>query len=519
VLTLLLSTALAADPAVHVTWRGSAAELLVRPPEGEHVADDAPFDLDLRVGERALVLGGFGEDLARGVRLGDVRGRVIDGDLSVSLCEDGGTRCRLVEVHLHGKADDGRRGMAVLDVTPPRGVPEAFPARIDAELVFEEAKQLAKDVGKPILVDFGAIWCPPCQLMDAELFAADPRPSVVDAFVLAKVDVDDPSSFGLKDRFHVGGYPTLVAVEVDGDELGRLVGYDTLDDTVAWMDAVATGRYLRRVSDPKPAQAAERAWLAVREGRLDEAGELLPVAAAEPEAVAFRLARLHVAPTVEDATWLAERAPGHAIDWVGAVGPVGDTPEGRAAVRHAVEHDLATATPTQAADLLWYAGEVADSPGEARVLYGAGAALVRSLLTGEPKKDKGRYAQLAELAERAGQVDEAIRVLEGARKAFPDEPTFHLDLSRLLLRAGMAQEALAAADRGLEVAWGDNRLTVGIARTKALLALGRKADAKAFVDELLARTPAPAGGADVRSSRYRDQLRQLVDEPPGDHGR
>lgn len=509
---LWLSTwAMAADPAVNVTWKGDDGRLFIRAPEGEHVAPEAPFDVSLAVGTRNVTLTGFGSDLASGVPIGAVRGLTLQGNVRVSFCEDGGSRCRLADLVVTGAIDTRRRGTGALVIGSPAADAEAgFPARIDASRVYTSAITVAKARGVPVLLDFGAVWCPPCQLMDAQVFHAVPRASVVDAFVLAQMDVDDPSSWDLKDQYGVDDYPTLVAVDATGRELGRQVGYRSADDTIAWMDAVATGQYTRHDGDPTPEEAAGLAWRSVEEGRDAAAAEYLKIAAAQPELEAFRLARMHLTPNLEDATWLATRAPGHALDWVGNTGDLGKTPAGRDAILGAIRADLASASATDAADLLYASADFARDDAERRTLYGAAAALVRTQLNGDIKHDKGHYNWLALLTELSGRPDDAIKILEAARDAFPDEPTFHTYLARAHLRQGHAEEALAASDRAVETSWGDNKLTAAKVKVEALLKLGRRADAVAFVDEILKSLPAPAAGVDVRTTRHRAELSALL---------
>ncbi len=507
----LTVSAWAADPAVNVTWKGDDGRLFVRAPEGEHVAEEAPFDVSLAIGTRNVTLTGFGSDLAAGVPVGAVRGLPLQGSLKVSFCEDGGSRCRLAEIVVTGALDTRRRGTAALVIgSAVTDDDQGFPAQADASRVFTSAVEQAKVRNLPILLDFGAVWCPPCQLMDAEVFRATPRASVVDAFVMARMDVDDPSSWDLKDQYAVGGYPTLVAIDATGRELGRQVGYRGPDDTITWLDAVATGRYAHKPGDPTPEEAAGLAWRSVEEGRDAAAAEYLKAAAAQPELTTFRLTRMHLTPNLDDALWLATRAPGHALDWVGNVGDLGKTPEGRDAVLGAIRADLATARALDAADLLYAAADFARDDAEKRMLYGSAAALVRTQLTGDPNHDKGHFDWLSLLTELSGRPDDAIKLLESARDQFPDEPTFHTYLARAQLRQGHADEALAAADRAFDTAWGDNKLTAAKVKVQALLLLDRKPEAVAFVDALLKEMPAPAPGVEVRTKRYRDDLTALL---------
>lgn len=511
----LTAVALATEPSAHLTWKGADGRLLLRAPDGEHVAEDAPLDVDLAVGDRAVTVRGLGVDAADGVPLGDLRGRKVAGEVRLSLCEDEGTRCRITTLAVAGAVPDQRRGTLILTESLPNAPSRlgGYGAMQDAEAIYARALAQAAEFDSPVLLDFGAVWCPPCQLMATELFDAEPRPSVVDAFVIAVLDVDDPSSWALKDRFAVGGYPTLVAVDGSGAEIGRLVGYPGFDPTVAWMDEVVTGRLLRPTDDPTPAEAAVLAWRAIREEREDDAKRLLAVAAVEPERAEVRLTRFRLEPTTEDALWLEERAVGLEMSWV----PFADAlakadPVAAAAVLRTVTRAVPTATPDDAADLLAVAAGL-QAPDAARLSYAAAARLVQSRLVGDLERDKGRLGWLAWLLHHAGDVRGAQALLDQARAAFPTEPTFHTSAARLYLEQGQNEEALAAAEVGYEAGWGDNRLTAAVVKVKALLGLKRVDEARSFVQTVLAEQAGPDQALDVRSHRYRQQLLDLVGGP------
>jgi thioredoxin 2 len=82
----------------------------------------------------------------------------------------------------------------------------------------------------PVLVDFWADWCAPCQLMNPIL--ADVARTRTDLRV-AKVDTSAVSQ--VPARFNIRGIPTLILFR-RGAQLGRLSGAMTAAQLSAWLD-------------------------------------------------------------------------------------------------------------------------------------------------------------------------------------------------------------------------------------------------------------------------------------------
>lgn len=97
-------------------------------------------------------------------------------------------------------------------------VPAAAPADID------RAFAQARAANKPLLLYWGATWCPPCNQLKATLFNRQDFAALSQTFVAVHVDGDRPGAQKLGQQFKVRGYPTLVLFRPDGSEITRLPG-------------------------------------------------------------------------------------------------------------------------------------------------------------------------------------------------------------------------------------------------------------------------------------------------------
>lgn len=106
----------------------------------------------------------------------------------------------------------------------------------------EGALAAARAAGKLVLVDVGAYWCPPCRELEEKVFV---RPEVGAAlgekFVALHVDAEKGEGPELVKRYKVQAYPTLLVLEANGVEKGRLVDAPPPEELLAGLSNIAGG--------------------------------------------------------------------------------------------------------------------------------------------------------------------------------------------------------------------------------------------------------------------------------------
>ncbi len=137
------------------------------------------------------------------------------------------------------------------DTNANTGNPDADAAesRIEWMTDYELARELSREAGKPVLMNFtGSDWCPPCiqmksDVLDTSTFQEYAKGNLVllelDFPRQAPIDEElERQNEELASSYGVQGFPTFVVIDGEGEELRRSVGYTRggPDAFIAWIE-------------------------------------------------------------------------------------------------------------------------------------------------------------------------------------------------------------------------------------------------------------------------------------------
>ena len=112
-------------------------------------------------------------------------------------------------------------------------------AGAEAQVKFETkstdaVREMAIKEGKLVFIDLYASWCPPCRMMERQVFSRkDVGQFMSERFVAAKYDTDEKTGCELMNRYGNGAIPLYLIFDTKGELLGRIQGATPADEFMA----------------------------------------------------------------------------------------------------------------------------------------------------------------------------------------------------------------------------------------------------------------------------------------------
>lgn len=99
--------------------------------------------------------------------------------------------------------------------------PDSFAVADSAKTELTHAPTIAITDGRPMVIDFSASWCPPCQQLKP--IYAKLASKYEGKITMVTVDVDD--NHDMADKFEVQSIPTLIFFDSTGTQIDRITGF------------------------------------------------------------------------------------------------------------------------------------------------------------------------------------------------------------------------------------------------------------------------------------------------------
>ncbi len=405
----------------------------------------------------------------------------------------------------------------------------------NVDAAFEQSKK----THKPILIDFYAIWCPPCNELDEIVYPSKEFNDLKDSFVLLKLDVDSPVSWKLKSQFEIKGYPTIVIISPQGIELSRIVGFIPMKEFFERMKLSLRSDAATNSTEHLAANAFYREdWtkskalyseLITKEPNNKEYKERF----AQSEIEEIKTKVKDQKDTKENLIAKLEKAINNfgntifAMESAVELAEIYEENQNKEKQNEAITKGLSIANSilkTQVsngevkgaeyseADLYQQIAEFHDQleqSDESKSAYLNAVNYYKNKLKNMPKKRQRGYSlELAYCLWKSGNINKANDIYEKFEKMYPNEFTFYYAQSRMFFHLKDFKGAKEKGEKALQYSYGDNQLRSVENLANIYAELGDKKKGIDLITQTIQNHHIPTDYK-VRSQRYIDNLTKL----------
>lgn len=454
--------------------------------------------------------------------------------VDLKICDDKVTFCKQENFEIKVQGTTSKTAGKTAFLKPQGKIPTAkgFIANDPAK-----ALKAAKKNKQLLFIDFYAIWCPPCNMLDELVF--DEKAFVEKSkkdFVKLKLDADSDVSWDWKSRYNIRGYPTIVVANTDLQEIGRVVGYRSSAFLQQWM-----ADQLKNQNQPLEAleksYVAKESLTAEQQHRLGEwYFENKKYTEAEKilaELKEVKSQKLLVQAKLEQ---LPEEKKDQKISILKkAIDQFSEEPEAalwlydltdldtKAAIRFLKKFDQNFPKMSQqqkldesgytSADMYSIAGEIylklEQKEKSIQAYLQAADAFGAMAKQSTLKVSRGPNLERAYCLYKAEKLEEAAVLYESMINAYPQEFTFNYNYASVLFRLKKSDKALPYASKAVDYSYGDNWIRAVSLKAKIEMALEQYSLAEKSVRFALEKVTLPKQ-ENVRTHQLYKQLQTLL---------
>lgn len=120
--------------------------------------------------------------------------------------------------------------VVVMTVCSSQSADAEYPGVHWVDLSLDQALSKAKREKARVFVEFTADWCPSCKQLDEEVLSTAAGAELTAKLIPIRLDFDDEANRRAVERYVVLGLPSVVVLTPEGQQFGRVMGYEDRDD-------------------------------------------------------------------------------------------------------------------------------------------------------------------------------------------------------------------------------------------------------------------------------------------------